>query len=116
MTSVVPRWALVPVLVLFAAACGREFEGGGDLRAQKVVLKREVDGIREIVARLERGEPVLPLDDVVISIDDAFVRDLVAAQLPFEMDVDRFHLSLTEAEAQFRGSPVVRLRGVLRLK
>jgi len=32
------------------------------------------------------------------------------------MDVDRFHLSLTEAEAQFRGSPVVRLRGVLRLK
>ncbi len=116
MTPVVPRLALVPVLALFAAACGREFEGGGDLRAQKVVLKREVDGIREIVTRLERGEPVLPLDDVAISIDDTFVRDLVAAQLPFEMDVDRFHLSLTEAEAQFRGSPVVRLRGALRLK
>ena len=80
------------------------------------MLKREVDGIREIVTRLERGEPVLPLDDVAISIDDTFVRDLVAAQLPFEMDVDRFHLSLTEAEAQFRGSPVVRLRGALRLK
>ena len=115
MRFVVPRWALVPI-ALFAAACGREFEGGGDLRAQKVVLKREVDGIREIVARLERGEPVLPLNDVAISIDDTFVRDLVAAQLPFEMDVDRFHLSLTEAEAQFRGSPVVRLRGALRLR
>lgn len=116
MTSRVLRWALVPILVLFAAACGREFQGGGDLRAKKIVLKREVDGIRETVARLERGEPVLPLDDVAISIDDTFVRDLVAAQLPFDMDVDRFHLSLTEAEAQFRGSPVVRLRGALHLK
>ena len=56
---------------------------------------------------------MLPLDDVAISIDDTLLRDLVAAQLPFEMDVDRFHLSLTEAEAQFRGSPVVRLRGAL---
>ena len=108
--------ALVPVLALAAAACGREFEGGGDLRAQKVMLKREVDGLREIVARLERGEPMLPLDDVAISIDDTFVRDLIAAQLPFEMDVDRFHLSLTGVEAQFRGSPVVRLRGSLHPK
>jgi len=32
------------------------------------------------------------------------------------MDVDRFHISLTEAEAQFRGSPMVRLRGVLNSK
>ena len=28
----------------------------------------------------------------------------------------RFHLSLTEADAQFRGSPIVRLRGVLNPK
>ena len=93
-----------------------KFEGGGDLRAQKVVLKREVDGLREAVARLEKGEPILPLDDVAIAIDDTLLRDLIAAQLPFEMDVDRFHLSLTEAEAQFRGSPIVRLRGALNSK
>jgi len=110
------RWGLVPALAIAALACGSQFKGGGDLRAKKVVLKREVEGIREIVARLERGEPMLPLDDVAISIDDTFVRDLVAAQLPFDMDVDRFHLSLKEAEAQFRGSPVVRLRGALHLK
>jgi hypothetical protein len=108
--------ALVPVLALTATACGREFEGGGDLRAQKVMLKREVDGLREIVSRLERGEAMLPLDDVAISIDDTFVRDLIGAQLPFDVDVDRFHLSLKAAEAQFRGSPVVRLRGTLHPK
>jgi hypothetical protein len=116
MTVVLVRRALVPVLVLSTAACGSQFEGGGDLRAQKVVLKREVDGLRDAVARLERGEPILPLDDVAIAIDDTLLRDLIAAQLPFEMDVDRFHLRLTEAEAQFRGSPMVWLRGALNSK
>lgn len=105
--------ALAPVLALVLSACGSRFEGGGDLRAQKVVLKREVEGLREVVARLEKGQPILPVDDVAVAIDDTLLRDLITAQLPFEMDVDRFHLSLTEVEAQFRGSPIVRLRGVL---
>jgi hypothetical protein len=108
--------AAVPVLALAVAGCSSRFEGGGDLRARKVVLKREVEGLREVVARLERGESVLPLDDVALSIDDVFLRDLIGAQLPFETDVDRFHLTLKEAEVQFRGSPVVRLRGVLHPK
>jgi len=105
--------ALGLVLALVLPACKGRFEGGGDLRAQKVVLKREVDGLREVVVRLEKGQPILPLDDVAVAIDDTLLRDLITAQLPFEMDADRFHLSLTEVEAQFRGSPIVRLRGVL---
>jgi len=97
--------------------CGRsEFEGGGDLRARKVVLRREVEGLRAIVARLERGEPMLPKDDVAISIAGDLVRDLITAQLPFELDVDRFHLRLVEAQVLFRGSPVVKLRGTLFLR
>jgi len=113
MRAVVLCRALVPALALVLPACESKFEGGGDLRAQKVVLQREVDGLRESVARLEKGQPILPLDDVVIAIDDTLLGDLITAQLPFEMEVDRFHLSLTEAEVQFRGSPIVRLRGVL---
>jgi len=116
MKAALLRRALVPVLALSAIACDSKFKGGGDLRAQKVVLKREVDGLREAAARLEKGQPILPLDDVAIAIDDTLLRDLIAAQLPFEMDVDRFHLSLTEVEAHFRGSPVVRLRGALNLR
>ena len=34
-------------LALAALACSKKFEGGGDLRAQKVVLEREVEGYRE---------------------------------------------------------------------
>ena len=107
---------LVAALVLAAAACGGKSESGGALHAQQVVLTREVDGLREVVARLERHEPMLPAGDVALAIDDSLLRDMMAAQLPFEVDVDRYHLSLKEAEVIFRGSPVVRLRGTLNLK
>ncbi len=110
------RLLLLALIVAAAPACSREFEGGGDLRAQRVVLKREVEGYREAAARLERGEPVLPKGDVAIAIADALVRDLIGAQLPFEADVDRFHISLRTAEVHFRGSPVVELTGALNLK
>jgi hypothetical protein len=112
------RWLVFVVcaLVLCAPACRSKFEGGGDLRAQKVVLKREVEGYREAAARLERGDPVLPKEDLAIAISDALVRDLIGAQLPFEADVDKFHISLSTAEVKFRGSPVVELRGALNLK
>lgn len=108
---------LLAAATLAGGACGKsEFEGGGDLRARKVVLKREVEGLREIVSRLERGEPMLPKDDVAISISGELVRDLITAQLPFDLDVDRFHVRLSEADVLFRGSPVVKLRGTLVLR
>jgi hypothetical protein len=111
------RAAAACAVAVALVGCGRsEFEGGGDLRARKVVLKREVEGLRAIVARLERGEPMLPKDDVAISIAGDLVRDLITAQLPFELDVDRFHLRLVEAQVLFRGSPVVKLRGTLFLR
>ena len=97
--------------VLTGSGCNRGFEGGGDLRAQRVVLKREVVGLREAVARLERGESLIPAGDVAVAIDDKLLRDLIAAQLPFELDVKGFHASLTGVEVQFRGSPIVTLRG-----
>jgi hypothetical protein len=107
---------LALLLLPAALACSKKFEGGGDLRAQKVVLEREVEGYREAAARLERGEPVLPKEDVAIAIADSLVRDLIAAQLPFEADVDKFHIALRTAEVKFRGSPVVELTGALNLK
>ena len=106
---------VVASVALLSAACGGG-ERGGELRARKVVLQREVAGLRERAATLERGEPLLPAGDVVVAIDDSLVRDLIAAQLPFEAEVDRFRIALTQAEVRFRGSPVVRLRGSLAVK
>lgn len=97
--------------LLSLAACGRAAQGGSELHAQTVVLRREVQGLRDVVARLERGEPMLPDGDIAVGIDDTLVRDLIVAQLPLDLDVGRFHLTLTDATVQFRGSPVVRLSG-----
>ena len=100
------------------SGCGRADDGAaaGDLRAQRVVLEREVEGLRAVVNRLERGEPLLPADDVVVAIDEAFVRDLVLAQLPFDADVDRFHVRLTDVDVQFRGSPTLQLHGRIQVR
>lgn len=100
-------------LMAAAAGCDRELESGGALREQRVVLQREVDGLREVVGRLEGGQPLLPADDVAVGIDEALVREMVALQLPFDADYQGYHLRLTQAEVEFRSSPLVRLRGVL---
>ena len=105
---------LLPLVLLAACGCGRH-EGGGELHARKVVLEREVQGLREAAVTLERGEPLVPLNDVAVAIDEGLVRDLIAAQLPFEADVDRFHVILSEVQALFRGTPTVRLRGHIAL-
>jgi hypothetical protein len=111
------RAALAAGLLGLAAGCGgREFAGGGELRARKKLLEREVASLREGVARLERGEPILPEDDVAVAVKDVLVRDLIAAQLPFETEVESYELTLREAEVLFRGAPTVRLRGRLRQK
>jgi hypothetical protein len=94
-----------------AGGCGQGYEGGGELRAQKVVLQREVEGLRESVSRLERGEAVFPMEDIAVAIDEALLRDLIQAQLPFETDVDSLHLLLSQAEVRFQGAPTVRLQG-----
>jgi hypothetical protein len=108
--------ALAGLVALAAAACDRAYDGAGDLRAQRVVLEREVEGLREVVGRLERGEPLLPPDDVAIAVDDSAVRALILAQLPFEADVERFRVRLTDADVQFRGSPTLQLRGRLQVR
>ncbi len=113
-----PRLVAAVALLAAAAACQARDDGGaaGDLRAQRVVLEREVEGLRAVVNRLERGEPLLPADDIAVAIDEAFVRDLVLAQLPFDADVDRFHVRLTDVDVQFRGSPTLQLHGRIQVR
>jgi hypothetical protein len=105
---------VVAAALAAAGGCGRGYEGGGELRARKVVLEREVEGLRESVGRLKRGEPVFPMEDIAVAIDESLLRDLIRAQLPFETDADKFHLVLREAEVRFQGAPTVRLRGAMK--
>jgi hypothetical protein len=106
---------LLAAVALVSAACGGE-EGAGEIRARKLLLEREVQGLRALVASLERREPILPAGDIVIAFDEALIRDLVAAQLPLEGDVDRFHIRLTRADVLLEGSALVKLHGMLALR
>ena len=47
---------LCAALLVAASGCRSDFEGGGELRAKRVALRREVAGLRAAAARLERGE------------------------------------------------------------
>jgi hypothetical protein len=106
------RAVLACALALGAgAACRGSRDGSGELHAQKVVLQREVEGLRELVGRLEGGGSAVPPDDVLIAVEDALVRDLLEAQLPFETEVDAYRVRLDHAQVTFRGSPLIALEG-----
>lgn len=102
--------------VVAATGCKDRYAGGGELHARQIVLRREVEGLRKILARLERQEPMMPPGDASVSITDSLVRDIIASQLPFDADVDRFHIRLQDAEVVFRGNTIVRLLGTLHLR
>lgn len=97
--------------LLAAAACSAKSDGSGELHAQKVVLAREVEGLRELVARLEGGGTAVDPDDVLVAVEESLVRDLLEAQLPFQTEVDAYRVRLDHAEVTFRGSPLITLQG-----
>jgi len=108
------RWSAALLAALVVASCGRGYEGGGELRARKKVLEREVAGLRDAVGRLARHELLLPEHDLAVAIDDTLLQGLIAAQLPFESEIGEYQLKLEQAEVHFRGAPTVSLRGRLK--
>lgn len=106
---------LAAALAVLTVGCGGG-TGGGELHARQVVLAREVEGLRELAARLERGEPALSPEDVVVGISDTMVQEILSAQLPFEVKADQYVVVLGKAEVAFKGSPGVSLHGSIALK
>jgi hypothetical protein len=105
-------WLLAALALANGLGCKTD-EGAAELHAKLSALEREVEGMRASVAKLERGEPILPEDAVVVAVSEAVVKEFLVAQLPFEAETDKFKVKLTEGEAIFRGSPAVRLAGTI---
>lgn len=101
------------VLVGGTGACAREdpYEGADAYREQQVVLEREVQGLRDIISRLDAGDALLPASDIIVAVDDTFVQELLSAELPLEIAVESFRISLTGVKVAFAGAPLVELRG-----
>lgn len=96
-----------------APACADPHEGAGALRAEQVLIERELDGLRDSAARLDRGESLFPDSDVIVSIDESFVQGLITARLPIELTAAPYRVSLTMVDVGFGGAPTVRLRGTI---
>jgi hypothetical protein len=94
------------------AGCAPD-KGAGELHAAQVLLEREVKGLRESVAKLDRGEPIFPEEAVVVSIAEGVVKEFVHAQLPITVDLGQFRIDLKDAKAVFRGAPSVTLTGTI---
>lgn len=100
------------VAIVIAGAC-KGGRGEGELHAQVAMKQREADGLRASLSRLERGEPILPEDAVVVSVSQSVVTQLLNVQLPFEASAGSLKVTLTKGEAVFKGSPAVTLTGLI---
>ncbi len=100
--------------VLLAPGCADR--GARTLAKRRTALRHEVAGLRQLANQLERGEPIVAPDEVAVAIDAAVVRELIAAELPFETDVERFRVRLTSVALSFHGRPAVELGGTARLR
>lgn len=106
--------AALPVLLLaLSVACADRFAGASALEAEKAILVRELDGLREAAERLDRGEPIFPASDVVVAIDEAFIQGLVTARLPIHVASAPYQITLTDVTVGFQGAPTVHLRGTV---
>jgi hypothetical protein len=108
----VSAWALLASVGL-ASGCADPHEGAGELHAEAVQIERELDGLRESAARLDRGESLFPDSDIVVSIDESFVQGLITARLPLELTAAPYRVVLTSVDVGFGGAPTVRLRGAI---
>ena len=95
-----------------AGGCKQD-RGKGELHAQVAAREREAEGMRASLARAERGEPVLSEDAVVVSVSEAVIKEFLDAQLPFAVEAGSFKVTLSQAEAIFKGSPAVNLTGAI---
>jgi hypothetical protein len=105
--------ALRFVLGLTALCCG--CGGWGDstlVLAREEHLVRQVEGLREQVARAKQGR-LVPRDGVVVAVDERLVRQLIQLALPREVAPEEsFRIRLETVDVGFRdGLGTVRLEG-----
>ena len=77
------RAGILITALLAATACGDSPIDVSPLHARKVQIERELAGLRESVALLNRDGTIFPATDIAIAIDEDLVERLIAARLPY---------------------------------
>jgi hypothetical protein len=103
------------VLLLAAAAiggCSRRTADDHRVIAQDLVLTRQIESLRTLIAAAEKGS-LVPSDKLVVAVSEQIVKDLAALALPREQVIaDQFRVRLEKVDVRFRdGAGSVRLDG-----
>jgi len=101
------------VLAAFhAVGCSRRSGDGRRVIAQELVLNRQIEGLRALIAAAEKGS-LVPKDKLVVAVSERLVKDLAALALPREQVIaDKFRVRLEQVDIRFRdGAGSVRLDG-----
>ena len=109
---VIRRLCFGIALVALGGACRSDQARTARVRAEKALLERQIEGLRELVAAAENNT-LLTSEQLLVGTDEATVQGLIAATLPQERVIaNRFRVRLERAEARFRSSQgVVLLKG-----
>jgi hypothetical protein len=107
-----PLVAALLALAGLAGGCRRDEARAARVRAEKALLERQIEGLRELIAAAET-RTLLKAEQLLVGTDEATVQGLIAATLPQERVIaNRFRVRLERAEARFRSSQgVVVLKG-----
>jgi hypothetical protein len=113
-TRLLPLSFLVLAWAMGSAGCAKPDPGANRRRTQVAVLRRQIVGLRDLVAAAEKGE-IANTGQVLIGIEEKLLTELVNANLPPEIAIaDRLRVKISQAEVRFRATTsIVLLRARL---
>lgn len=95
---------VVAAIAALALGCRDDEARVARVRAEKLLLERQIAGLKDLVAAAE-AKTLLKSEQLLVGADEATVQGLIAATLPQERVVaNRFRLRLERVEARFRAS------------
>lgn len=93
---------ILVLAVLAAGGIGCRTQQPRRFLDQTTVLNREIQGLRELILRAEKGT-LFPKDQVVIAVSEELVKDVAQLALPREQVIGkRFRVRLEKADVRFR--------------
>ena len=84
-----------------SVACRPKPSGPQRIMAMEMVLNRQIEGLRELVDRAEKGT-LLPRDKLVVSVHEDLVKEVAQLALPREQIVDKYRIVVEKIDVRFR--------------
>jgi hypothetical protein len=104
--------ALILILAVGPAGAACRRHSRPRITADQAVAARQRRGLERLVAKAAKG-PLMPVEEVLVVVDQGLVQDLLGASLPYERVISgKYRVRVTAAGVTFDdGAAIVRLEG-----